>query len=96
MEKVRWGVIGTGKIGGYGVVNLQSTWHMVKFADLFVKVDNVFNRRYATSGFLTSNALNNDGSFRSNPDDWRNENLVSPAQPFGIFVGVRLHMGDNL
>jgi hypothetical protein len=85
-------VIGSGKIGGYGVVNLQTTWHAAKFADVFVKLDNVFNKHYATSGFLTSNALNNDGTFRPDTDDWRNENLVSPAQPFGVFVGVQLHI----
>ncbi len=84
-------VIGSGKIGGYGVVNLQSTWHVAKFADVFVKIDNLFDKRYATSGFLTTNALNNDGSFRPDPDDWRNENLVSPAQPIALFVGVRAH-----
>jgi outer membrane receptor protein involved in Fe transport len=84
-------VIGAGKIGGYGVFNLQSTWHVAKFADVFLKIDNLFNKSYATAGFLTSNALNNDGSFRPDPDDWRNENLVSPAQPLGVFVGVRAH-----
>jgi outer membrane receptor protein involved in Fe transport len=83
--------IGSGKIGGYAVVNLQSTWHVAKFADVFVKLDNLFNRRYATSGTLTTNALNNDGSFRPDPGDWRNENLVSPAQPVALFVGVRAH-----
>jgi outer membrane receptor protein involved in Fe transport len=84
-------VIGSGKIGGYGVLNVQSTWHVGKVADLFLKVDNLLNKKYATSGFLTSNALNNDGSFRPDPEDWRNENLVSPAQPIGIFIGVRAH-----
>jgi outer membrane receptor protein involved in Fe transport len=83
--------IGSGKIGGYGIVNVQSTWHVAKFADVFVKIDNLFDKRYATSGFLTTNALNNDGSFRPDPNDWRNENLVSPAQPIGLFVGVRAH-----
>jgi len=85
-------VIGTGKIAGYGVLNVQSTWHLVRQVDLFLKLDNLLNKKYATSGFLTSNALNNDGTFRPDPDDWRNENLVSPAQPFGVFVGVRLHI----
>jgi outer membrane receptor protein involved in Fe transport len=84
-------VIGSGKIGGYGVVNLQSTWHVVEFADVFLKIDNIFNKHYATAGFLTTNALNNDGSFRDDPDTWRNENLVSPAQPVGVWVGVRAH-----
>jgi outer membrane receptor protein involved in Fe transport len=82
-------VIGSGKIGGYGVLNVQSTWHLVKYVDLFLKLDNLLNRKYATSGFLTTNALNNSGSFRPDPHDWRNENLVSPAQPIGVFVGVR-------
>ena len=85
-------VIGSGKIGGYGVVNLQSTWHATQAIDLFVKLDNVFNKHYATSGFLTSNALNDDGSFRADPDDWRNENLVAPGAPTSIFVGARLHI----
>jgi iron complex outermembrane recepter protein len=85
-------VVGSGKIGGYGVVNLQSTWHVTKFADIFMRLDNVLNKHYATSGFLTSNALNNDGSFRPDPDDWRNENLVSPGQPTAIFLGARFHI----
>src|SRR6202000_3193717 len=72
--------IGTCKIGVYGIVNIQSTWHATKFLDAFVKVDNLFDRHYATAGFLTSNALNPDGSFRPDPDDWTNENSVSPGQ----------------
>jgi outer membrane receptor protein involved in Fe transport len=84
-------IVGSGKVGGYGVFNLQSTWHATTSVDLFVKLDNVFNKHYATSGFLTSNALNDDGSFRPNPDDWRNENLVAPGAPTSIFVGARLH-----
>ncbi len=58
---------------------------------MFVKLDNVFNKRFATAGFLTTNALNNDGSFRPDPGDWRNENLVSPGAAVRLFVGVRLH-----
>jgi len=85
-------IIGSGKIGGYGIVNLQSTWHVARFAEVFVKIDNLLNKRYATAGFLTTNVLNNDGSFRSDPEEWRNENLVSPAQPIGVFVGARVHI----
>jgi len=86
-------IIGSGRIGGYGVVNLQTTLHVSKFADVFLTVNNLFDKRYATAGFLTTNALNNDGSFRADPGDWRNENLVSPAQPISAFVGVRLNLG---
>jgi outer membrane receptor protein involved in Fe transport len=84
--------IGSGKIGGYGIVNVQSTWHVGKIVDAFVKLDNVLNRKYATAGFLTSNALESDGSLRPDPDDWTNENLVSPGQPFAVFAGVRVSL----
>jgi outer membrane receptor protein involved in Fe transport len=83
--------IGSGKVGGYGIVNLQSTWHVLKSLDAFVRVDNLFDKHYATAGFLTQNALNNDGSFRADPNEWTNENLVSPGQPIGVFAGVHLH-----
>lgn len=83
-------VIGSGRIGGYAVVNLNSTYHVAKFLDVFIKVANVFDRRYATAGFLTGNSFDPDGTFRPDPDDWTNENSVSPAQPRAVWAGVRL------
>ncbi len=83
-------ILGSGRIGGYRVVNLESTWHVAKAADLFVKVANVFDRRYATAGFLTGNPFNPDGAFRPDPADWTNENAVSPAQPLSLWAGVRV------
>ncbi|MGH8140108.1 MAG: TonB-dependent receptor [Steroidobacteraceae bacterium] len=83
-------ILGSGRIGGYSVVNLESTWHVAKAADLFVKVANVFDRRYATAGFLTGNPFNPDGAFRPDPADWTNENAVSPAQPLSLWAGVRV------
>ena len=34
-------------------MNVQSTWHVVKFADVYLKIDNIFNKKYATAGFLS-------------------------------------------
>jgi outer membrane receptor protein involved in Fe transport len=82
-------VAGSGRISGYAVVNLHSTYHIGKSTDLFVRVANVFDKNYATAGFLTSNSFNANGSFRANPDDWTNENAVSPAQPRAVWVGMR-------
>jgi outer membrane receptor protein involved in Fe transport len=86
--------IGSGRIGGYSVVNLDTTWHIDKWSDLFVRVVNVFDKHYATAGFLTSNGFNPDGTFRSDPDDWTNENAVSPAQPIAVWAGVRVRFGQ--
>jgi outer membrane receptor protein involved in Fe transport len=57
-------VIGTGEIGGYAVANLNSTYHVLKTLDVFLRLDNVFDRNYATAGFLTDNSFNPNGSFR--------------------------------
>jgi outer membrane receptor protein involved in Fe transport len=82
--------LGTGWIPGYTVVNLQSTYHVTKFVEVFARVVNVMNRDYATAGFLTSNSFNPSGTFRPNPDTWTNENAVSPGQPRAIWAGVRI------
>jgi len=38
--------------------------------DFLLRVNNAFDRRYATAGFLTSNGFNANGSFRPDPDEW--------------------------
>jgi outer membrane receptor protein involved in Fe transport len=83
-------VIGSGKIGGYTVVNLESTYHPLEMLDLFVKAVNVFDKHYATAGFLTSNSFNANGVFLTDPGAWTNENAVSPAQPVSVWAGIRL------
>jgi outer membrane receptor protein involved in Fe transport len=82
--------LGTGWIPGYTVVNLQGTYHVTKYAEVFARVVNVMNREYATAGFLTSNSFNPNGTFRSNPDTWTNENAVTPAPPRAVWAGVRI------
>ncbi len=84
-------VLGTGTLGGYCVVNLDTTYHVGQRAELFVKVANLLDRRYATAGFLTRSAFSPEGSFRPDPDTWTGENSVSPAQPFAVWAGVRVH-----
>jgi outer membrane receptor protein involved in Fe transport len=85
-------IAGSGWIGGYAVVNLYATWHVTRKAEIFARLANLFDREYATGGFLTSNSFNPNGSFISNPANWSNENAVSPAQPRAIWVGARLSL----
>jgi len=81
----------TGTIPGYALVNLQATYRAGRSLDVFARVANLFNRQYATGGFLTTNTFTPNGSFRVDPDEWTNENAVSPAAPFGVWAGLRLH-----
>ena len=83
-------VAGSGWISGYALVNLQSTYRVEKHLELFARLDNLFDKRYATAGFLTSSAFNPSGSFITNPADWPNENAVSPGAPRAVFGGIRV------
>jgi outer membrane receptor protein involved in Fe transport len=81
---------GSGWIPGYAVVNLQATFHVGDHAEVFARLANLFDRRYATAGFLTSNAFEPNGSFIPNPANWSNEDAVSPAPPLAIWAGARI------
>jgi outer membrane receptor protein involved in Fe transport len=83
-------VEGTGWIPGYTVVNLQTSYRLAKQVQVFARVVNLFDRRYATGGFLTSNSFTPSGLLIPNPNNWTNENAVSPAEPFAVWAGVRL------
>lgn len=80
---------GTGWVSGYTVVNLTSTYHVTKYFDVFARIANLFDKEYATAGFLTSDSFDPNGTFRFNPAEWTNENAVSPAAPRAIWAGVR-------
>jgi outer membrane receptor for monomeric catechols len=74
-------VVGSGKIGGYSVLNMHSSYQVAKFMDVFVRALNLLDHKYATAGFLTSNSFDPNGTFRADPDHWTNENALSAAQP---------------
>jgi outer membrane receptor protein involved in Fe transport len=82
-------VTGDGWISGYTVVNLQSTYRLSKHAQFFARLNNLFDRQYATAGFLTSNSFNANGTFIPDPGNWTNENAVAPSAPRAIWVGMR-------
>jgi outer membrane receptor protein involved in Fe transport len=82
----------TGWIPSYSIVNLQGTYRLGEAVQLFARVVNLFDQTYATAGFLASNTFTPSGAFRPNPEDWTNENAVSPGAPRAIWAGVRMHL----
>lgn len=82
-------VIGSGRIGGYAVVNLHTDYQVTPKINLFLRLINLFNRKYGTSGFLTDSGFNPDGTFREDPDDDTNENFMAPAPPRAAWLGIR-------
>lgn len=79
-----------GKVAGYTVVNLDANWEFRSGWSAFAKVNNVFDRDYATMGVLGTNAFNASGrSFNTNPDEWVSEQFQSPGSPRAAWVGLR-------
>jgi iron complex outermembrane recepter protein len=83
-------VEGSGWIPGYFVVNLQSTYRVGRQTEIFARVENLLDKQYSTAGFLTSNSFTASGVFIPNPNNWTNENAVSPGAPLAVWAGVRV------
>ncbi|HET9641874.1 MAG TPA: TonB-dependent receptor [Burkholderiaceae bacterium] len=77
-----------GAVGGYTVVNLDGSYRLTKNLELFARIDNVFDRKYANFGILGHNVFASAA---------RTFNAANPvAEPFlglgaprGGWVGVR-------
>ena len=82
-------ILGSGWIAGYAVVNLQASFRLSNHVALFARLANLFDREYATAGFLTRSSFTPDGSFIADPVNWSHEDAVSPAQPRAIWAGAR-------
>jgi outer membrane receptor protein involved in Fe transport len=83
-------VDGSGRIGGHAVVDLRSDYRLTSRLQFYLRLANLFDRDYATSGLLSQNVFNPDGSFRPDPEDWTTENAISPAAPRAVWAGLRL------
>ena len=81
---------GTGWIPSYCTLNFNGTYRFNKNLEIFARMINALNKEYYTAGFLTQNVYNPNGTFRTNPNDWTNENNVVPGAPREFWGGVRV------
>lgn len=83
---------GSGKVGGYGVLNLDTRYTLPNTGwQLFAKVNNVFDREYSTSALLGQNGFDANGAFASGAG--ANETFLAPGAPRAGWVGVRYDFG---
>lgn len=82
---------GSGRIGGYAVVNLFGTLQASSNVDFFFRLENLLDRRYATAGFLATDAFEPSGSFLADPEQWTYGNSTSPGAPCAAWAGIRVH-----
>jgi iron complex outermembrane recepter protein len=77
-----------GVVPGYAVLNLDGRHRVGKQVELFARINNVFDRRYANFGILGSNAF--AGPTRSfDPANAVNEAFWGLGAPRGVWVGLR-------
>lgn len=90
--------LGSGKTGGYTVVNLGLEYRPVQSMQLFAQVTNLFDREYSTGAQLGSTGFNNSGSFVARPFDGPivdgerpllGSTFVAPGAPRAYWLGVR-------
>ena len=70
---------------GYGVVNLRSSYRFDNGVELFARIDNLLDARYATSGVLAELEV-----FLREVPDASDPRFIGPGMPRSAFGGVRV------
>jgi outer membrane receptor protein involved in Fe transport len=76
------------KLPSYTVFNLHTSYQVTKNVQLYGKIDNVFDKRYATYGqFFDRGAVPN---FTNGGSDFTDPRSLSPARPRAFYAGMRV------
>lgn len=76
------------KLPSYTVFNLHTSYQVTKNLQLYGKVDNIFDNRYATYGqFFDTGALPN---FTNGGSPFTDPRSLSPARPRAFYAGARV------
>ena len=76
------------KLPSYAVFNLHTSYQVTRNVQLYGKVDNVFDNRYATYGqFFDTGALPN---FTNGGNPFTDPRSLSPARPRAFYAGMRV------
>ena len=73
------------ELAGYGITNLRSVYRAGEHVELFARIDNLFDKHYATFGALAELEL-----FLSEVPGASDPRFVAPGAPRSGFAGVRL------
>lgn len=84
--------LGSGELKGYGVVNLGARVKLDRDWEVFGRVTNLFDRRYATAGQLGRNPFASNGVFQTNSGDWTHETFTAPGAPRAVYLGLRVKL----
>ena len=72
----------------YAVFNLHTSYQIDKNFQIYARIDNIFDNRYATYGtFFDTGALPN---FYNGGAAFTDPRSLSPARPRGFYTGLRV------
>jgi len=75
------------KLPGYAVFNLRASYQIDKTIQVYARINNVFDNRYATYGtFFDVNAIPN---FANGGAPFTDPRSLSPAQPRALYAGLK-------
>lgn len=89
------GFLGPGTSAGYVVVDIDARYRFAGGWELFVKLINLFDRNYATSGVLGTNPFDEQGAFVAEPDQWARQTFYGPGAPRAVWAGIRYAYGGR-
>jgi outer membrane receptor protein involved in Fe transport len=93
--------LGAGRSGGYGLFNLVADWQFARRWTLGAKLNNLFDRRYATASVLAATPFGSDGALQTQQagsyvdadgnrsDVVRQSTFFAPGAPRAGFVTLR-------
>ena len=90
--------LGAGRSAGYAVANLSVAFKPTADSKVFVQVNNVFDRRYASAAQLGASGFNDAGNFEARPfaantegdRPLRHSSFLAPGAPRSFTVGVKV------
>jgi outer membrane receptor protein involved in Fe transport len=93
--------VGSGRTAGYALFDLGTTYELTSRLRLFVQVNNLFDRRYATAAQLNATGLTANGNFIARPFSAQGDNasvvngtFYGPGAPRMIWAGLRYAFGN--
>jgi iron complex outermembrane recepter protein len=81
--------LGSGKAAGYALVNLRGRYHLGRGWEVFARINNLFDRRYASAGALGENPFDSAGRFQTDSNAWTRESFFAPGAPRSGWIGLR-------
>lgn len=86
--------IGKGSTPGYAVFNLRVNYKISQGVNMFLKLDNVFDREYSTAGNLALSPFNAAGQFMvgtvQSASEWNNTTFIGPGAPRAAWIGISM------